>query len=143
MPFKIAVPNSAYDVSNVGIALYNSLGEYPANYIGLRFFDDQAAFKYASKKAKDNLKDDRVFKVIYNVSQHGLFPGFFRPMTDYHLVTLLYIREVIMGNPILYANRIISRIFMYLPSHPFIACITHFFTHNPNGNSTMIGYRSY
>ena len=140
MSFEIVVPKNSKQVLTIAGALYNSLGEYPGNYKGLRFFDDQAAFKHGVKKADEYLKDDDIFRLMYSVSQHDLSPGVFKPMTNYHLITLSYIREVIIEKPFLYTNRLISRFFAYLPSNPFLACIAYFFK-NPNGTSSMVGYR--
>jgi hypothetical protein len=141
IPFKVIVPEKTHDVPTVGVALYNSLGEYPAQYRGVRFFYDQTAFNHGVVKANDYLKSDKIFQFMYSVSQHDLFPGYFKPMTDYHLVTLAYIREIIIEKPILYVNRLVYRFLAYLPSNPFIACIIHFYTHHPSGNDTMVGYR--
>lgn len=136
MPFNIIVPKNTQKVSTLGVALYNSLGEYPANYKGLRLFSDAAAFKHGTEKAQEYLKGDAIFKTMYSITQNSLFSGIFKSVVALDLITLSYIREVIIGKPFLYANRLISRFFAYLPSHPFLACITYFFRHG-----TMIGYR--
>lgn len=149
MPFNLIIPGNSQNVPTLGIALYNSLGEYPGNYKGLRFFDDVAATEHGIKKADEYLeKNDGIFKLIYSISQNNLFRGVFKPVKSdrisytymRHIITFAYIREVIIENPVLYANRIISRFFAYLPSHPFLACISYFFN-NSYDHHRMIGYR--
>jgi len=140
MPLKMIMPENSKDVPTIGAALYNSLGEYPGNYKGLRFFNDETAAKHGIKKANEYLEGDNIFKLMYSISQHDLFLGVFEPMTSHHLILLAYIREVIIEKPFLYANRLISRFVAYLPSNPFIACITYFFK-NPRGTRSMRGYR--
>lgn len=138
MPFQMAFPKSSEKVSTIGVALYNSLGEYPANYKGKRFFDDNSTIKYAPEKANTYLeKNDQIFKLMYDASQSSLFFGMFKPITKYDLTTLAYVREIIISKPLLYANWLVSRFFAYLPSHPFLASTAYFF------NSLELPMREY
>ncbi|WP_235606777.1 glycosyltransferase family 39 protein [Syntrophotalea acetylenivorans] len=140
LPFSQMIPQDANKPSNVGVALYNSLAEYPANYKGLRFFHDKSATEHGIQKAQEYMGNDAVFDSLYALSQNPMVPGFFRPMKDSHLVTLAYIREVIWGKPVLFISRVISRTIAYFPANPFVGCIAYFWE-SPRGTSTMRNYR--
>ncbi len=135
IPFKIIIPKNSQNVPIIGVALYNSLGEYPGTFKGLRFFDDQTAPKHGIEKGEEYLKNnDRAFKFMHRVFNNDSY------RTSHHLIILAYIREVIIDKPFLYIDWLIRRFFVYLPANPFIACIAYFFK-NPHGTASMVGYR--
>src|SRR3989338_1713484 len=139
-PFKMIVPQTTAQVATLGSALYNSLGEYPGIYRGLRFFHDQATFKYGTKKSEEYLKNgDLVFKTAHSIYQHCSLSKSTITMES-QLIAIAYFREVVIGKPVLYFGWLTSRFFAYLPAHPFLACIAYFFKQSL-GYRTMLGYR--
>lgn len=134
LPFMLLNSNKQENAPILGVALYNSLGEYPGNYEGLRFFHDQETLTYGLKKVDEYIsKKDPIFQAML------LIPPY-RSLTDEkdkaNLITLAYIKEVIIERPFLFINQIASRFLVYLPSHPFIACIVFYLK-----TKTMMGYR--
>lgn len=141
--FQKLLPENIEYKPTLGVALYNSLGEYPGNYKGLRFYNDPDATEHGLNKVDEYLNsDDKIFDFMNSVYRYDIFSSGYKSVTKYHLITLAYIREVIIEKPVLYANRLISRFFVYLPSHPFLAYITYFFNDiNDSNAGTTIGYR--
>jgi hypothetical protein len=123
--------------SSVGVPLYASLGEYPGNFKGLRFGSSAKAREHGITKVKEYLREDELFRKMYSIG-HWFFPSLIRSDKETDLITLAFVREVIIEEPLLYANRIITRLVSYLPAHPFIACIGYFLS---NKNLTTYGYQ--
>ncbi len=110
---------------------FNALGEYPATYNGMRFFDNDAASRYAQKKLKIG-QEQPVHKESYAIKIiREKAPEF-----------SVYVQEVILEKPFLYADWLIRRFFVYLPSHPYFATVIYFFS-SPTKNDwwTMKNYR--
>lgn len=115
----------------LSISLYNALGEYPGTYKGLRFYQDEESALHIKDKALSYKKTkDSTFRFLSSLYESD--PGM-----------AVYMREVIIGNPVLYADWLIKRFFAYLPSHPYVASIVYFYS-KPKAESgweTMLGYR--
>jgi len=117
---------------SVAIGLFNSLGEYPGIYKGLRFYDDGVAIKHiVEQEQKYKETNDTVFLYLHK-TLNDISPGL-----------PVYIREVIVGQPILYIDTMIRRLFVYSPGHPYCATIAYFLSKFPNLNgwTSMTGYR--
>ena len=141
--FQELLPENIECKPTLGVALYNSLGEYPGNYKGLRFYYDRNAVEHGLKKVDEYLNsNDKIFDFMHSVCRYDIFSPRNESGAKYHLITLAYIREVIIEKPALYANRLINRFFVYLPAHPFLAYIAYFFDGiNDSKAGTTRGYR--
>lgn len=97
---------------SMALALYNSMGEYPATYPGLRFYKDEPAFEHMTAKVEAlRASGNRAFAFLSKVC-----PG------DPNLAA--YATEVIVEHPARYAGWIAARFVHFLPAHRFIATIT-------------------
>lgn len=116
---------------NLSISLYNALAEYPGTYKGVRFYEDLYSEEYIKEKALHYKQtEDSTFRFLSSLYPKD--PGI-----------AVYVREVIIGNPILYSDWLARRFLAYLPSHPYVACIVYFYS-KPKAESgweTMLGYR--
>ncbi|MBI4678132.1 MAG: glycosyltransferase family 39 protein [Elusimicrobia bacterium] len=112
------------------VALYNALGEYPGTYKGLRIFRDDAAFEHMkAQSARYASSGDRIHRWLCR-----LWPG--------NPFLMTYVREVVVGKPILYADWLFRRFVAYLPANPCIASVITFVS-GSRGNAYMnqYGYR--
>jgi hypothetical protein len=123
------VPMGNYSAA---VGFYNSLGEYPGTMRGLRFYDDGVSLQHIQEREKKYKEmNDPIYLVLY------------RSIDKYYPGLPVYIREIILGRPILYFDSLIRRFIAYLPGHPFCAYICYFLSKFPdlNGWNSMIDYR--
>lgn len=114
-PYKIfsaAVPIKGN--LDLGSVLLNSMGEYPGKFKGIRFFSDGDAAQYGESGLKKYLDSgDRVVSTTWKMYSHD-------PALH------VWIREVPLGKPLLYADTLAMRFIGYLPAHPYVAAIGYF-----------------
>ena len=110
---------------------FNALGEYPATYKGMRFFDNATASIYAREQLAKYSENSSSGPSFIAKTVHHFAPEF-----------SVYIQEVILNRPFLYADWIVRRLIAYLPAHPNFAVVTYFLS-SPKKNDkwTMVNYR--
>jgi hypothetical protein len=125
--FKIDNPSQ-----NLGVALYNALGEWPGTYKGIRFYKDTKAQEHAQHKAEEyTARNDKSYLLI----NMYLFNN---PLLS------AYVREVIIGNPVLYFDWILRRFVGYISAHNYWAHIIYFWSNlspQHGGYKSMENYR--
>lgn len=102
----------------VGSMLYNSMGEYPGTFKGVRFFNDTLSNVHGPRKFQEYLsRNDPVVTATWKIYPRdmGLHAWF---------------REVVVEKPALYVDWIIRRFVVYLPAHPYMAAISYIYWDN-------------
>jgi hypothetical protein len=111
--FQRAVAKDMRAQPILGVTLYNALAEWPATFRGFRQWRD--GFYLQEAKAKDAAylrAGDRPYRAIRGV--------FLAADVD-DVQATVYVRDIVLGRPVLYADWLASRFFAYLPGHPPIA----------------------
>jgi hypothetical protein len=100
------------DNGGLAVTLWTTLAEYPGTHRGWRLWQDHFTAPYCRERATlYEQTGDRLFRLI-------TFPDRHLTGERYDPELAVYIREMVFGHPVLFADRVIRRFVAYLPAHP-------------------------